>query len=80
VIFFCGVLSNGVMYADMEFRDGVEGKQYHDIVSGYQIFDILDRQVNHGRKEPVIFIDHMNNPLEDGFREELSDRHPGMAI
>lgn len=46
-----------VLYADLELGDCVEGKQYHDVVGGYQRLDVFDLKVNRERQVPVRFRD-----------------------
>jgi nitrilase len=46
-----------VLYADMDLGDCVEGKQYHDVVGGYQRMDIFDLKVDRSRRHPVKFIE-----------------------
>ncbi|KAI4954735.1 hypothetical protein J4E86_006045 [Alternaria arbusti] len=45
-----------ILYADMNLNDCIEGKQYHDVVGGYQRPDVFDLKVDRSRKEPVRFI------------------------
>jgi nitrilase len=45
----------GILYADMNLDDCMEGKQYHDVVVGYQRLDVFDLEVDRSRKEPVHF-------------------------
>jgi hypothetical protein len=45
----------GVLYAGLELERCVEGKQYHDVVGGYQRLDVFHLQVNRERQDPVIF-------------------------
>jgi len=45
----------GILYADMNLGDCVEGKQYHDVVGGYQRPDIFDLKVDRSRRHPVSF-------------------------
>jgi hypothetical protein len=44
-----------IIYADMNLDNCIEGKQYHDVVGGYQRLDVFQLQVNRSRKDPVIF-------------------------
>ncbi|PVH87544.1 carbon-nitrogen hydrolase, partial [Cadophora sp. DSE1049] len=44
-----------ILYADMDFADCVEGKQYHDVVGGYQRLDVFDLKVNRARRVPATF-------------------------
>jgi nitrilase len=47
----------GILYADMKLNACIEGKQYHDVVGGYQRLDVFDLKVDRSRKDPVHFID-----------------------
>ena len=47
----------GILYADMDLEACIEGKQYHDVVGGYQRLDVFDLKVNRLRKDPVRFTD-----------------------
>ncbi|KAJ5341349.1 hypothetical protein N7541_010473 [Penicillium brevicompactum] len=46
-----------IIYADMNLEDCIEGKQYHDVVGGYQRLDVFQLQVNRSRRDPIIFED-----------------------
>ncbi|KAJ5392613.1 hypothetical protein N7509_008103 [Penicillium cosmopolitanum] len=45
----------GVLYADLDLERCVEGKQYRDVVEGYQRLDVFQLQVNRERQDPVVF-------------------------
>ncbi|KAI1069203.1 hypothetical protein LB507_008686 [Fusarium sp. FIESC RH6] len=45
----------GILYADLDIEDCIEGKQYHDVVGGYQRLDVFDLKVNRTRREPITF-------------------------
>ncbi|RXG41779.1 hypothetical protein VDGE_30531 [Verticillium dahliae] len=45
----------GILYADMNLEDCIEGKQYHDVVGGYQRMDVFQFVVNRTRQTPAIF-------------------------
>jgi nitrilase len=45
----------GILYSDMDLDDCIEGKQYHDVVGGYQRLDVFDLKVDRSRKDPVRF-------------------------
>lgn len=45
----------GIIYADMDLDEGIEGKQYHDVTGGYQRLDIFKLTVNRERHRPVVF-------------------------
>ncbi|RAR05217.1 aliphatic nitrilase [Stemphylium lycopersici] len=47
----------GVLYADLDLGDCVEGKQFHHVVGGYQRLDVFDLRVNRERRVPVRFRD-----------------------
>jgi nitrilase len=50
----------GILYADMDLDACIEGKQYHDVVGGYQRLDVFDLKVDRSRKNPVSFTDDCN--------------------
>lgn len=43
----------GILYADLNLTDCIEGKQYHDIVGGYQRFDVFNLHVDKRRRGPI---------------------------
>lgn len=45
----------GVLYADFHVEGGIEGKQYHDVVGGYQRFDVFSLHVDRRRQKPIDF-------------------------
>ncbi|OJD36546.1 aliphatic nitrilase [Diplodia corticola] len=47
----------GILYADLDLAKCVEGKQYHDVVGGYQRLDVFDLKVDRTRREPVTLQD-----------------------
>ncbi|KAF5242164.1 hypothetical protein FANTH_8796 [Fusarium anthophilum] len=56
----------GILYADLDIEDCIEGKQYHDVVGGYQRLDVFDLKVNRTRREPVTFIEDVGKvPSQD---------------
>ncbi|EXA29567.1 aliphatic nitrilase [Fusarium oxysporum f. sp. pisi HDV247] len=46
-----------ILYADINVEDCIEGKQYHDVVGGYQRLDVFDLKVNRTRRPPVTFVE-----------------------
>ncbi|RAK88211.1 nitrilase [Aspergillus costaricaensis CBS 115574] len=50
-------MEEAVLYADLDLELCVEGKQYHDVVGGYQRLDVSDLRVDRSRREPVGFTD-----------------------
>lgn len=49
-------MEEGILYADMDLNYCIEGKQYHDIVGGYQRLDVFDVKVDRTRRQPVTFV------------------------
>jgi len=47
----------GMLFADLDLSECVEGKQYHDVVGGYQRFDVFELKVDRTRRAPVNFVD-----------------------
>ncbi|KAJ4346333.1 uncharacterized protein N0V89_010262 [Didymosphaeria variabile] len=45
----------GILYADLDLSDCVEGKQFHDVVGGYQRHDVFQLTVNRERQKPIAF-------------------------
>ncbi|KAL6918250.1 hypothetical protein ACHAPO_010422 [Fusarium lateritium] len=45
----------GILYADLDIDQCIEGKQYHDVVGGYQRLDVFDVKVDRTRREPITF-------------------------
>ncbi|KAG8355601.1 hypothetical protein FVEN_g6490 [Fusarium venenatum] len=44
-----------ILYADLDVDQCIEGKQYHDVVGGYQRLDVFDLKVDRTRREPITF-------------------------
>lgn len=42
----------GIAYADLDLNDCIAPKQFHDVVGGYQRFDIFDLKVSRNRLGP----------------------------
>ncbi|KAF9893338.1 hypothetical protein FE257_011770 [Aspergillus nanangensis] len=53
----CLQAEEGILYADMDLDKCIEGKQYHDVVGGYQRLDVFQLNVNRVRLDPVTFTD-----------------------
>lgn len=47
----------GVLYADLDLDETIEGKQYHDVVGGYQRLDVFNLKVDRSRRDPVSFVE-----------------------
>lgn len=45
----------GILYVDVNLEDCIEGKQYHDLVGGYQRPDIFKLKVDRKRITPIFF-------------------------
>jgi predicted amidohydrolase len=61
----------GVLYAELDMAETIEGKQYHDVVGGYQRLDVFELKVDRRRREPAVFIDAAELPKAP--REETVD-------
>jgi len=46
-----------ILYVDVDFSECVETKQFHDLVGGYNRFDIFQLQVDRRPQPPVSFMD-----------------------
>ncbi|KAF9760765.1 hypothetical protein IL306_004138 [Fusarium sp. DS 682] len=51
----------GILYSDLDIEDCIEGKQYHDVVGGYQRLDVFDLKVDRTRREPVTFTEDVGS-------------------
>jgi nitrilase len=60
-----------ILMTNMDLDECIEGKQYHDVVGGYQRFDVFSLHVNRHRHEPVLFRDSPSKPAK------LSRMKPG---
>ncbi|KAI1390885.1 nitrilase [Hypoxylon trugodes] len=47
--------AEGILYADFDLGDCIEGKQYHDLAGGYQRLDVFELKVDRRRRQPVVF-------------------------
>ncbi|KAF2148385.1 carbon-nitrogen hydrolase [Myriangium duriaei CBS 260.36] len=47
----------GILYADMDLDDCIEGKQFHDVAGGYQRPDVFDLRVRRERRSGATFLD-----------------------
>jgi aliphatic nitrilase len=47
----------GILYAEIDLAQGVEPKQFHDVVGSYNRFDIFTLSVDRSPRRPVTFID-----------------------
>ncbi|KAJ6017383.1 nitrilase [Penicillium sp. IBT 35674x] len=45
----------GILYADLDMAATIEGKQFQDVVGGYQRFDVFQVKVDRSRRTPVTF-------------------------
>ncbi|KAG6355815.1 hypothetical protein INS49_003781 [Diaporthe citri] len=55
----------GILYADFNLEDCIEGKQCHDISGGYQRLDVFELKVNRHRKSPAVFLDSVQGKPVD---------------
>jgi nitrilase len=49
--------AEGIVYADIDLGDCIQPKQMHDIIGGYNRFDIFDLSVNRSPRPPAQFHD-----------------------
>jgi nitrilase len=61
----------GILYADLDLADCVEGKQYHDVVGGYQRHDVFKLTVNRERQVPIRFHDPPVLPVDKSDQDIL---------
>lgn len=52
----------GIIYADIDLNQCIQPKQMHDILGGYNRFDIFDLRVDRSPKPPASFIDPPADP------------------
>jgi nitrilase len=50
-----------ILYAELDLDKAIEGKQYHDVVGGYQRLDIFDLKINRTRREPATFTERQRS-------------------
>ncbi|PYH73204.1 carbon-nitrogen hydrolase family protein [Aspergillus vadensis CBS 113365] len=58
-------MEEAILYADLDLELCVEGKQYHDVVGGYQRLDVFDLRVDRSRREPARFTDTEHTIRDD---------------
>jgi hypothetical protein len=51
----------GILYAELDMQRCVEGRQYHDVVGGYQRLDVFDLKVDRSRREPATFTERITH-------------------
>ena len=61
--------SEGLLYADIDLSACVEPKQYHDVVGGYNRFDIFKLTVDRSENRPVTFTAENISAEADASRE-----------
>ncbi|KAH8689837.1 carbon-nitrogen hydrolase [Talaromyces proteolyticus] len=62
----------GILYADLDLDETIEGKQYHDVVGGYQRLDVFNLKVDRSRRDPISFVEDQNGG-EDRKENETVD-------
>ncbi|OAA59042.1 Nitrilase/cyanide hydratase and apolipoprotein N-acyltransferase [Niveomyces insectorum RCEF 264] len=50
----------GILYADLDVAATVEGKQFQDVVGGYQRFDVFQLKVDRSRQTPITFTNNFS--------------------
>ena len=68
--------SEGILYADIDLSKCVVPKELHDVVGGYNRFDIFNLTVNRKRHRPINF-DPINARLTEENAEEVSWQEEG---
>ena len=63
----------GILFVDMDLEDGIEGKQYHDVVGGYQRLDVFELRVDRTRHQPANFVERTGGGAETA-RETRQDK------
>jgi aliphatic nitrilase len=48
----------GIVYAEIDLNECIQPKQMHDIIGGYNRFDIFDLRVDRTARSPASFADH----------------------
>ena len=59
----------GLLYADIDLSRCVEPKQIHDVVGGYNRFDIFELKVNRAANRPISFEPRTNASCDSGNNE-----------
>jgi aliphatic nitrilase len=59
----------GILYAEIDLAQSVEPKQFHDLVGGYNRFDIFKLSVDRSPRPPATFIDERLPPSQGGDAE-----------
>jgi aliphatic nitrilase len=57
--------NEGIVYAEIDVADCIEPKQFHDVVGGYNRFDIFKLEIDRTPREPAHFIDGTPDPAKD---------------
>ncbi|PNS15219.1 COP9 signalosome complex subunit 4 [Sphaceloma murrayae] len=64
----------GILYCDMDLADCIEGKQYHDVVGGYQRLDVFQLNVDRSRREPARFVEPTQDHEDSNRRSQSKDK------
>ena len=64
----------GILYVDMDLDDGVEGKQYHDVVGGYQRLDVFELRVDRTRHHPANFVERTIQAAAETTQDTRQDK------
>lgn len=65
----------GILYADMDLEDCIEGKQYHDVVGGYQRLDVFELKVDRSRRQPAKFVGRADVELFQDIKPDKEDSY-----
>ena len=52
----------GIAYADLDLNECIEPKQFHDVVGGYQRYDVFDMRISQKRLGPEKAFDQIERP------------------
>lgn len=65
----------GIAYADLDLNGCIEPKQFHDVVGGYQRYDVFDLQIDRRRLGAEnAFMAEAERPVEVSIDESQSPR------
>jgi aliphatic nitrilase len=66
----------GILYAEIDLAQGVEHKQFHDVVGSYNRFDIFTLSVDRSARRPATFLDEARG----GHSHAGNNRNEGRGV
>jgi aliphatic nitrilase len=63
----------GIVYGEIDLNQCIQPKQMHDIIGGYNRFDIFDLRVDRTTRSPASFCDRMAADAQGGLAPEPAD-------